>query len=170
MIRRTVTVLLVSILAACSGAGAASSRRPAGDEALGGSNADPGLAVADVAALVRLLEGIERDRVAAYLESLPAPPAAVEPAVPPPPAPAAGAGFHSDAWWRGVAQCEQGGRNDPWFGYFSIMDGSAGGLDWSTQVAMANAILSNAVASTGSESPAWAPACVAAGYGASPGG
>lgn len=79
-------------------------------------------------------------------------------------------GFHSDAWWRGVAVCEQGGENDPYFGYFSIMDGSAGGLDWSTQVAMANAILSREVASGRGESPAWAPSCVAAGYAASPGG
>jgi hypothetical protein len=77
----------------------------------------------------------------------------------------AGAG-HSDAWWHGVAICEQGGRNDPYFGYFSFMDGSQGGRSWADQVAAGNALL----ASVGSESPAWAPSCVAAGYAASPGG
>ena len=75
-------------------------------------------------------------------------------------------GGHSDAWWQGVAQCEQGGRNDPYFGYFSFMDGSQGGKPWADQVAAGNALL----ASVGSESPAWAPACVAAGYAASPSG
>lgn len=73
-------------------------------------------------------------------------------------------GAHSDAWWRGVSVCEQGGRNDGYFGYFSIMDGSAGGLDWSTQVAMANGIISRY------GDGAWAASCVAAGYAASPGG
>jgi hypothetical protein len=71
---------------------------------------------------------------------------------------------HTDAWWQGVARCEQGGRNDPFFGYFSIMDGSAGGLDWSTQVGMANRIIAR------HGDYAWASACVAAGYGASPNG
>jgi hypothetical protein len=73
-------------------------------------------------------------------------------------------GAHSDAWWHGVSVCEQGGRNDPYFGYFSIMDGRAGGLDWNTQVAMANSI----IASYGDG--AWAASCVAAGYAASPSG
>ena len=73
-------------------------------------------------------------------------------------------GAHSDAWWHGVAVCEQGGRNHPFFGYFSIMDGSAGGLDWGTQVAMANGIISRY------GDGAWAAACVAAGYRESPGG
>lgn len=73
-------------------------------------------------------------------------------------------GAHSDAWWRGVAICEQGGLNDSFFGYFSIMDGSAGGLDWSTQVAMANAIIAR------SGDGAWAASCQAAGYASSPSG
>lgn len=73
-------------------------------------------------------------------------------------------GAHSDAWWRGVSVCEQGGRNDSYFGYFSIMDGSAGGLDWGTQVAMANAIIARA------GDGAWAASCQAAGYAASPAG
>lgn len=71
---------------------------------------------------------------------------------------------HTEAWWQGVARCEQGGRNDPFFGYFSIMDGSAGGLDWSTQVGMANRIIAR------HGDYAWASACVAAGYAASPSG
>lgn len=75
-------------------------------------------------------------------------------------------GPHSDAWWQGVAQCEQGGRNDEYFGYFSFMDGSAAGKSWNEQVAMGNAVL----ARSRSESPAWAPSCVAAGYRASPSG
>jgi hypothetical protein len=83
------------------------------------------------------------------------------------PAPRGGARApHSDAWWRGVAVCEQGGRNDPYYGYFSWMDGSAAGMTWDEQVAKSNALL----ATVPSESPAWAPACVAAGYAASPGG
>jgi hypothetical protein len=73
-------------------------------------------------------------------------------------------GAHSDTWWQGVSVCEQGGRNDGYFGYFSIMDGSAGGKDWSTQVGMANAIISRA------GEGAWAASCVAAGYRSSPGG
>lgn len=81
------------------------------------------------------------------------------------PAPSSnGHGAHTDAWWRGVSICEQGGRNDPYFGYFSIMDGSAGGLDWDTQVRMANAIIARA------GERAWAASCVAAGYSKSPAG
>ena len=75
-------------------------------------------------------------------------------------------GPHSDLWWQGVAQCEQGGRNDPYFGYFSFMDGSQGGRPWADQVAAGNALL----ASTGRESPTWAPVCVARGYQFSPSG
>lgn len=73
-------------------------------------------------------------------------------------------GPHTDAWWHGVAICEQGGRNDPFYGYFSIMDGSAGGLDLGAQVAMANRIISKY------GDGAWAASCVAMGYRASPGG
>lgn len=76
------------------------------------------------------------------------------------------AGPHSDAWWGGVAQCEQGGRNDPYFGYFSWMDGSAAGLTWDQQVAKSNDLLARA----GREIGPWAASCVAAGYRASPGG
>lgn len=76
-------------------------------------------------------------------------------------------GPHTDAWWWGVAICEQGGRNDPYFGYFSFMDGSAGGgKSWEEQVAMGNALL----ARVGREVPTWAQSCVDAGYRASPGG
>lgn len=75
-------------------------------------------------------------------------------------------GPHSDAWWHGVAMCEQGGKNDPYYGYFSFMDGSQGGRSWDDQVAAGNALLARA----GRESPAWAPSCVAAGYNASPSG
>jgi hypothetical protein len=75
-------------------------------------------------------------------------------------------GPHSDAWWHGVAVCEQGGRNDAYFGYFSFMDGSQGGKPWDQQVAAGNALLRSA----GREVGPWAAACVAAGYRASPGG
>lgn len=80
------------------------------------------------------------------------------------PAGAPSRGPHSDAWWHGVSICEQSGNNHPFFGYFSIMDGSAGGLDWATQVGMANGIISRY------GDGAWAASCVAAGYAASPGG
>ena len=75
-------------------------------------------------------------------------------------------GPHSDAWWQGVAMCEQGGRNDPYFGYFSFMDGSQGGRSWADQVAAGNALLLRA----GREVGPWAASCVAAGYRASPSG
>jgi hypothetical protein len=71
---------------------------------------------------------------------------------------------HSDAWWHAISVCEQGGRNDPFFGYFSIMDGSAGGLPWATQVAMAQGIINRA------GDHAWASRCVSEAYGAAPGG
>jgi hypothetical protein len=75
-------------------------------------------------------------------------------------------GGHSDAWWHGVAICEQGGRNDPYFGYFSFMDGSSGGKSWAEQVEMGNALL----ARVGREVGPWAESCVRAGYAASPDG
>lgn len=75
-------------------------------------------------------------------------------------------GPHSDQWWMGVAQCEQSGRNDAYFGYFSFMDGSQGGKPWADQVAAGNALLARA----GRESPTWAQSCVDAGYRNSPGG
>jgi hypothetical protein len=102
--------------------------------------------------------------VAAFIAALPPPPP------PPPPvqaySPTPTHGGHSDAWWHGISICEQGGRNDPYFGYFSFMDGSQGGKSWDEQVAAGNALL----ASVGQESPTWAPACIAAAYAASPGG
>lgn len=98
----------------------------------------------------------EHAQLLTYLSSLPAPQVTVTVV--------RNTGAHSDAWWQAVSICEQGGRNDPFFGYFSIMDGSAGGLDWSTQVAMANGIISRA------GDGAWAASCVAAGYAAAPGG
>ncbi len=74
-------------------------------------------------------------------------------------------GPHSDAWWHGVSVCEQGGRNDPYFGYFSYMDGSAGGgMSWAAQVAKGN----RTIAQYGDG--AWAQRCIDAGYAASPGG
>ncbi len=75
-------------------------------------------------------------------------------------------GPHTDAWWWGVAICEQGGRNDPYFGYFSFMDGSSGGKTWAEQVEMGNALLARA----GREIGPWAESCVRAGYAASPSG
>jgi hypothetical protein len=60
--------------------------------------------------------------------------------------------------------CEQGGRNDPYFGYFSFMDGSQGGRPWADQVAAGNDLLARA----GREVGPWAAACVAAGYNAAP--
>jgi hypothetical protein len=72
---------------------------------------------------------------------------------------------HSDAWWYGISICEQGGRNDSYFGYFSLMDGSAGGgKSWATQVQMANGIIARA------GDHAWAQRCVNAGYQAAPNG
>lgn len=141
--------------------------------------AAPYVGEVEVARVVAYVDAVERAHAAAfwswigavdeYLRSIPPPP--------PPPAPVSipdsgirNSGFHSDAWWHGVAVCEQGGRNDPFFGYFSFMDGSQGGRSWDDQVAAANTAIANAVASTGSESPAWAPSCVAAGYAASPSG
>lgn len=102
-------------------------------------------------------ERVETERVAAAAAAARVPVAAAAPST---------GGGHSDAWWHGVAVCEQGGRNDPYFGYFSFMDGSQGGRPWADQVAAGNALL----ARVSSESPAWAPSCVAAGYAASPGG
>jgi hypothetical protein len=80
-----------------------------------------------------------------------------------------GGGGHSDAWWHGVAGCEQGGLNDPYFGYFSFMDGSMGGQPWDVQVAAGNALLSR-FAERESQGGAWADSCIDAAYRASPGG
>lgn len=101
----------------------------------------------------------EAARAAAAVAAVPRPPAPV-------PAPSGATWPHTDAWWQGVAMCEQGGRNDPYYGYFSFMDGSMGGLPWDVQVAAGNALLVRA----GREVGPWAASCVAAGYAASPGG
>lgn len=123
---------------------------------------------ARVAAYLAELEAarLEAERQAALQRAAEAAAAARQAAAVPTIRTANGSGPHSDAWWWGVAICEQGGRNDPYFGYFSWMDGSAGGLTWEQQVAKSNALLSR----VSSESPAWAASCVAAGYRASPGG
>lgn len=72
---------------------------------------------------------------------------------------------HTDAWWHAISICEQGGRNDNFFGYFSLMDGSAGGgKSWATQVAMAQRIIDRA------GDHAWASKCVSEAYGAAPNG
>lgn len=108
----------------------------------------------------------ELERAAVFVASVTPPPVAVPPSASVDGSRASGAGLagsgggHSDAWWQGVAMCEQGGRNDPYFGYFSFMDGSQGGRPWSEQVAAGNALLARA----GREIGPWAAACVAAGY------
>jgi hypothetical protein len=53
-------------------------------------------------------------------------------------------GPSSGSSYQALANCEQGGRNHPYFGYFSIMDGSAGGKSWDQQVAMVQAIKARA--------------------------
>ncbi len=85
-------------------------------------------------------------------------------AIPVPSVPVASSGAHSDAWWHGVSGCEQSGLDNPTYGYFSIMDGSAAGKSWADQEAEANGIISRYGDS------AWAASCVAAGYSVSPGG
>jgi hypothetical protein len=147
------------------------------------SGADPS-ATGELVAVVTYLDALEQERlererqaVAAYLDAIEqtrladAAAAAARMAqarpTPGPPATSGGAsGPHSDAWWWGVAVCEQGGRNDPYFGYFSWMDGSAAGMTWDQQVAKSNDLLRRA----GREVGPWAASCVAAGYRASPGG
>ena len=84
--------------------------------------------------------------------------------LPPAPAPRKNHGPHSDAWWQGVSICEQGGRDDPYYGYFSVMDGSSGGLSWDQQVQLANGIIARY------GEGAWAASCVQSGYRAAPGG
>lgn len=74
----------------------------------------------------------------------------------------------SDAGWNQVAICEEGGRNDPTYGYFGIYTSTwaayggtaysptAGGSSWATQVMIGDKI---------NGGPPWAPAgCAAAGY------
>jgi hypothetical protein len=71
-----------------------------------------------------------------------------------------------DGGWQQVAICEEGGRNDPTYGYFGIMPsswaaegmgGTAGDYDWATQVTVGDRINGGG--------PPWAPAgCASAGY------
>lgn len=99
----------------------------------------------------------------AFLASLYTPPKS-DPAPVPNGPQSVGQSSHSDSWWRGVSSCEQGGQDNPFYGYFSVMDGSSAGLSWAQQVTLANGI----IAEYGDS--AWAAPCVAAGYAASPGG
>lgn len=78
-------------------------------------------------------------------------------------------GPHSATFWWGVAICEQGGRNDPFYGFLSYMDGSAAGLSWEQQVAKANATIAQ-YGDRISQGGAWADACIDAGYREAPGG
>lgn len=79
-------------------------------------------------------------------------------------------GGHSDAWWRGIATCEEGGRNDPYYGFFGKIDGAWAGLSWDEQVARANALLAQAGAERLSQHGPWADHSVDCAYAASPGG
>lgn len=156
--------------------------RPTGGRTLGTTPAPVAVTGADPTAtgeliLVTYLNEQERlrreqqEQIDAYLQGVAAAAEAARVAAtrpsPTPPVPSPGTrGPHSDAWWWGVAICEQGGRNDPYYGYFSWMDGSAAGMTWDQQVAKSNDLLARA----GREIGPWAAACVAAGYAASPGG
>jgi hypothetical protein len=72
----------------------------------------------------------------------------------------------SDNGWAQVAICEEGGNNNPTYGYFGILPSSwgfyagvstAGQTDWNTQVTRANQL-------NGGHAP-WAPPnCAAGGY------
>lgn len=125
--------------------------------------------VADLARLDAYLAAQDRAALNAWIAGLYTGEAAVEAlrasqAVPAAvPAPTASSA-HSDAWWHGVSICEQSGLDNPTYGYFSIMDGSAAGKSWADQETIANGIISRYGDS------AWASACVAAGYAASPSG
>jgi hypothetical protein len=78
-------------------------------------------------------------------------------------------GPHSDAWWHGVAVCEEGGVNDSWNGYFGKIDGAWAGQDWATQVAEANALAAQ-FGERESQGGAWADSSIDCGYLAAPGG
>ena len=78
---------------------------------------------------------------------------------PPPPAPSANSGT-----WERVAICEEGGRNDPTFGYFGElpstwhamgMSGTAGDYSWSTQVSVAIRITGGWVPDAGGVCSSW---------------
>ncbi len=98
----------------------------------------------------------EAARVAALAQKATQVPQAVSRTVP-----AAG---HSEAFWVAVALHEEGGANDPFFGYFGKIDGAWAGMSWDEQVVRANAL----IASYGDG--AWAASSIAAGYAASPSG
>lgn len=90
----------------------------------------------------------------------------------PPPSPAVrGACSHSDAWWQGVATQEEGGKNDPYYGYFGKIDGAWAGLSWSEQVTRANALLQAAGCRERlSQGGPWADISVNRAYAVAPGG
>lgn len=144
--------------------------RPAAVTIGPGSEPDTLTAVADVAtAFYAEQTRLENERIAAELAEQAAAAerarvAETRPAPSPPASSGRDSGAHSDAFWRGVSSCEQSGRDDPRYGYLSIMDGSAAGRPWADQVAIANGIIARAGDS------AWAASCVAAGYAASPAG
>lgn len=80
-------------------------------------------------------------------------------------------GYHTDAWWWGVAVCEEGGNNHPYFGYFGKIDGAWGGLDWNTQVRLANELLARAgFRERLSQGGPWADHSIDCAYRESPGG
>lgn len=82
-----------------------------------------------------------------------------------------GGGGHSDAWWWGVAVCEEGGNNDAFYGYFGKIDGAWAGLDWPTQVQLANALIARAGgAERLSQGGPWADHSIDCAYRESPGG
>lgn len=163
MLARRVAIVLL-LLITFSTANAFASTKP---KLMHGSDI-PDVQVAELEATARdvgnYLAAVDQENLAVYLAAVEAAQVASTAQVVQARSVPSNNGAHSDAWWQGVSVCEQGGRNDGYFGYFSIMDGSAGGLDWSTQVAMANAIIARA------GDGAWAASCQAAGYAASPSG
>lgn len=170
----SIIVLSVAVAAAASGGDAS---RPAPHHTIVVASPDRWAQLATAERVADYVHALDQARLADYLHAVAVgdlvqyleaqtPPPTTAPPISEPilSPPVSGGGAHSDAWWHAISICEQGGRNDPFFGYFSVMDGSAGGLDWSTQVAMANGIISRY------GDGAWAGACVAQAYTASPSG
>jgi hypothetical protein len=85
---------------------------------------------------VAFVMAVQNAELAEFVAALPPPPVARQRAsLPLASSPTAGGGSY-----QALANCEQGGRNHPFFGYFSIIDGSAAGKSWDEQVAMVQAI------------------------------
>lgn len=173
MIRRLVTVLLLSTLAACSSSALASPRppRPAAPATTATRRLDPAAATAIVEFWLEVqvadyLRARELGDLVAYLGARADADRAsdIRPKTFAPNVTPSSTGGHSDAWWAGVSSCEQGGLDNPTYGYFSIMDGSAAGRSYAEQLAEARAI--DASAGDG----AWAQSCQDAGWAASPSG